>query len=61
MIYTYLIASKANGAKFSDLKRIRTKSVFASSEEKARKALSGLPLVFISRIPVKDTPKTILA
>ncbi len=54
MIYTYLIASKANGAKFSDLKRIRTKSVFASSEEKARNALSGLPIVFISRVPIQE-------
>lgn len=52
MIYTFLIA-KNTRQKLSDLKRIRRKSVIAKSEAEARKALSGLPLVFISCQPIK--------
>ncbi|MHC6528391.1 host cell division inhibitor Icd-like protein [Vibrio proteolyticus] len=49
MIYTFLIAGVVRT--LSGFKRIRTISVVAQSELRARKQLTGLPLVFISRIP----------
>lgn len=51
MIYTFLIAQKV--CRLADLRRIRTISAFANSEEQARSALAGLPLVFLSRTPSK--------
>lgn len=52
MIYTFLIAGGCQ--KLSDLKRIRTITVTAQTEAKARKQLLGLPLVFISQSPVME-------
>lgn len=51
MIYTFLIA--ANRGRIADFQRIRTISAFAHSETEARKYLSGLSLVFLSRFPTK--------
>lgn len=51
MIYTFAIAGGSR--LLSDFKRIRTVSAFAKSEQEARHALSGLPLVFVCRTPVK--------
>ena len=48
MIYTFLIANKN---KLANLDTSRTISVCAQSELKARQALNGLPLVFVSQIP----------
>ncbi|EKO3494789.1 MULTISPECIES: hypothetical protein [Vibrio] len=49
MIYTFIIAGGVRT--LSGFKRIRTISVVAPSELRARKQLTGLPLVFISRMP----------
>lgn len=49
MIYTFIIAGGVRT--LSGFKRIRTISVVAQSELRARKQLTGLPLVFISRMP----------
>lgn len=51
MIYTFLIA--ASRGRIADISRVRTISAFAKSEQEARARLSGLPLVFMSRTPVK--------
>ncbi len=51
MIYTFLITGGYQ--KLSDLKRIRTISTFAQSEQEARHTLLGLPLVFVCRTPAK--------
>jgi len=47
MIYTFLIA--AHRGRIADIPRIRTLSVYATSEAQARANLAGLPLVFLSR------------
>lgn len=52
MIYTFLIANASNRQTITSLRRIRTKSVFANNEIEARNRLAGLPLVFISCLPV---------
>lgn len=49
MIYTFAIAGGSR--LLSDFKRIRTVSAFAKSEQEARHALLGLPIVFVSRTP----------
>ncbi|MBL4288372.1 host cell division inhibitor Icd-like protein [Vibrio fluvialis] len=49
MIYTFIIAGGVRT--LSGFNRIRTISVVAQSELRARKQLTGLPLVFISRMP----------
>lgn len=49
MIYTFIVAGGVRA--LSDIKRIRTVSLVAQSEPLARKQLSGLPLVFVSRTP----------
>lgn len=51
MIYTFAIAGGSR--LLSDFKRIRTVSAFAKSEQEARHALLGLPLVFVCRTPAK--------
>ncbi|WP_217541035.1 ash family protein [Vibrio metschnikovii] len=51
MIYTFAIAGGSR--LLSDFKRIRTVSAFAKSEQEARHALLGLPLVFVCRTPTK--------
>lgn len=47
MIYTFLITARRG--RVADMPRIRTISTYATSEAQARAALSGLPLVFLSR------------
>lgn len=54
MIYTFLIT--ANRGRIAEIQRIRTISVSAASEQAARCALSGLPLVFVSRSPAGRMP-----
>ena len=49
MIYTFIVAGGVRA--LSDFKRIRTISTHAKSEQEARHALLGLPLVFVSRTP----------
>ncbi|MBY8123067.1 host cell division inhibitor Icd-like protein [Vibrio fluvialis] len=49
MIYTFIIAGGVRT--LSGFNRIRTISVVAQSELRARQQLTGLPLVFISRMP----------
>ncbi|MBE4020777.1 hypothetical protein HJ130_18110 [Vibrio parahaemolyticus] len=49
MIYTFIVAGGVRA--LFDFKRIRTISTYAQSEQKARHALLGLPLVFVSRTP----------
>ncbi len=49
MIYTFLITAKRG--RIADIQHIRTISVSAANEQAARCALSGLPLVFVSRSP----------
>lgn len=51
MIYTFLIAQSS--CRLADLRRIRTVSAFGQTEAHARAALSGLPLVFLSRTASK--------
>lgn len=51
MIYTFIVAGGVRA--LSDFKRIRTVSTYAQSEQEARHALLGLPLVFVCRTPVK--------
>ena len=51
MIYTFLIA--AYRGRLADIPRIRTLSVYATSEAQARANLAGLPLVFLSRCPAR--------
>ncbi|MFQ2164418.1 ash family protein [Aeromonas hydrophila] len=48
-IFTFLIASSS--CRLVDLSRIRTISAMADTEDQARAALAGLPLVFVSRRP----------
>lgn len=48
MIYTFLIANKN---KLVDLNSCRKISVFADTEQQARKSLNGLPLIFLSQTP----------
>lgn len=52
MIYTFIIAGGVRA--LSDFKRIRTVSLVAQSEPLARKQLSGMPLVFVSRTPSRS-------
>lgn len=52
MIYTFLI-SRADVGRLADLRRIRTISAVADTEQQARSRLAGLPLVFVSRTPSK--------
>ncbi|MFQ1968105.1 ash family protein [Aeromonas veronii] len=47
--FTFLIASSA--CRLADMRRIRTISTIADTEAQARSALTGLPLVFLSRTP----------
>ncbi len=47
MIYTFIVAGGVRA--LFDFKRIRTISTNAQSEQKARHALLGLPLAFVSR------------
>ncbi len=47
--FTFLIASSA--CRLADMRRIRTISTVADTEAQARAALTGLPLVFLSRTP----------
>ena len=49
MIYTFIVAGGVRP--LFDFKRIRTISTYAQSEQKARHALLGLPIVFVSRTP----------
>lgn len=48
-IFTFLIASSS--CRLADLSRIRTISAMADTEDQARAALAGLPLVFVCRRP----------
>jgi len=48
MIYTFLIANKN---KLADLDNSRKVSVCADTEQQARQALNGLPLLFVSQTP----------
>ena len=51
MIYTFCV-TRSRGP-IAALPAIRTVSVYASSEAQARTRLAGLPLVFLSRSPVR--------
>ncbi len=48
MIYTFLITNKN---KLADLDNTRKVSVCADTEQQARQALNGLPLLFVSQTP----------
>ncbi|QTL95325.1 Ash protein family protein [Aeromonas jandaei] len=48
-VFTFLLA--AHGCRVAELSRIRTVSTTAHTEDEARAALAGMPLVFMSRTP----------
>ena len=51
MIYTFCV-TRSRGP-IAALPAIRTVSVYATNEAQARTRLAGLPLVFLSRSPVR--------
>lgn len=52
MIYTFLI-QHSRTCRLAELRRIRTISAIADTEQQARSTLAGLPLVCLSRTPNK--------